>query len=90
MAKLSVDNHAKAEVTDNGLFSSYCKLYRHMSGIANFTIDSVCVYSKLYSVSDLTQKRLVRLKLLTILKTCDEVFHGPQSYRFLPRDLWGT
>ena len=53
VAKLSVDNYAKAEEAFNGLISSFCKLYKHISGFANF------VYSKHYSVSDLTQHRLV-------------------------------
>ena len=55
VAKLSVDSHAKAEVACNSLFSSYSKLYKHMSGFANFTINSVCVYWMLYSVSDFTR-----------------------------------
>ena len=71
VAKLSVDNHDKAEEACNSLFTSYHKLYEQMSIFANFTIKSVCVYWKLFSLLDLTQCRLVRLKLLTILKTCD-------------------
>ena len=69
VAKLSVDNHAKAEEACNGLFSSYCKLYKHMSGFTNFTINSVCVYLSLYSVSDLTPHRLVRSKSIFQEKT---------------------
>ena len=68
LAKLSFDIHAKAEEACNSLITSYCKLYKHMSGFANFTINSIYVYSKHYYVSDLTQCRLVRSKLLIILK----------------------
>ena len=69
VAGLSVDNHAKAEEACNDLTTSYHKLYKCMSGFANFTNDSICVCSKNYSVPHLTQCRLIRPKLLTILKT---------------------
>ena len=64
VTRLSVDNHAKAEEACNGMAMSFHKLNKHLPCLANYTNDSIHVFS----VSDGTQCRLVRCKLLTILK----------------------
>lgn len=43
-------------------------LYKHLSGLANNTNDYLCVYSKLFFISDGSQQRLYWLKMLTIFK----------------------
>ena len=53
-----------------------------MSRLANITINSICVYSKHYYVSDMIQCRLVRSKLLTCLK--------PVNRRSMAQKAWGS
>ena len=66
-AKHTRDNvHAhKALTYSNGLTR---KLYASLSETANVTIDSVCVFLKLFAVNDSNQHRLVKSKMVNIFK----------------------
>ena len=44
------------------------KVYDLLSHLANVTSDRVCVYLKLFSVTDANQRRLVRFKMSIIFK----------------------
>ena len=44
------------------------KVYDLLSHLANVTSDSVCVYLKLFSVTDANQRRLVRFKMSIIFE----------------------
>ena len=48
VAKLSVDNHAKAEEACNRMPRSFHKLYKNLSVLANCTNNSIHVYTKLF------------------------------------------
>ena len=48
--------------------SLFQKMYGSLSTLANVTSDSVCVYLKLFSVTDANQQRLVRSKMSSIFK----------------------
>ena len=43
-------------------------MYGSLSTLANVISDSVCVYLKLFSVTDANQRRLVRSKMSSIFK----------------------
>ena len=58
--------HAKrALFTYEGHFR---QMYAALASLANVTSDSVCVYLRLFSVTDFNQRRLVRSKMCTIFK----------------------
>ena len=66
-AKLDANKeHAlKTVVFSQGLF---IKMYDSLSSLANVTSDSICVYLKLFSVTDAKQRSLVRSKMSNICK----------------------
>ena len=51
--------------TYDGLFR---KIYGSLENLVNVTSDSVCVYLRLFSVTDYNQQRLVRSKMCSIFK----------------------
>ena len=51
--------------TYDGLF---CQIYCSLADLVNVTSDSVCVYLRLFSVTDYNQQRLIRLKMCSIFK----------------------
>ena len=55
----------RALTTYEGLF---WQVYGSLSTLANVTSNGVCVYLKLFSVTDANQRRLVRSKMSTIFK----------------------
>ena len=58
--------HAKRAVhTYEGLF---CQMYGSLASLANVTSNIVCVYLRLFSVTDFNQRRLVRSKMCTTFK----------------------
>ena len=58
--------HAKRALhTYDGLF---CQMYGPLTNLANITSGSVCVYLRLFSVTDYNQWRLVRSKMCSIFK----------------------
>ena len=66
--KLSVDNHDKSAVPYYNIAKQFPRMCKHFPGLANFTNKFLFIYSKLYSVSDGSQQRVVRLNMLTIFK----------------------
>ena len=66
-AKLDANKeHAeKALAFSQGLFG---KVYEQLARTANVTSDSVRVFLKLFSVNDINQRRLVKLKMANIFK----------------------
>ena len=44
----SVDNHDRAAATYHNIAKQFCRLFKHLSGLANYTNDFLCIYSKLF------------------------------------------
>ena len=59
-------DHAYKEL--NTYLGHFRKLYDNLRKLANFISDSVCLYLKLFSVTDANQQRLVRARMSSIFK----------------------
>ena len=73
----TIQKRAKAKLEKNKEYTCgavvysqvlFMKVYDLLSQLANVTSDSVCVYLKLFSVTDANQRRLVRFKMSIIFK----------------------
>ena len=73
----TIQKRAKAKLEKNKEYTCgavvysqvlFMKVYDLLSHLANVTSDSVCVYLKLFSVTDANQRRLVRFKMSIIFK----------------------
>ena len=64
-AALNRKHTKRALHTYEGLF---CQMYGSLASLTNVTSDSVCVYLRLFSVTDYNQRRLVRTKMSSIFK----------------------
>ena len=72
----TIQKRAKAKLEKNKEYTCgavvysqvlFMKVYDLLSHLANVTSDSVCVYLKLFSVTDANQRRLLRFKMSIIL-----------------------